>query len=226
MATILFRTLIVYFIIAAVFRFMGKRQVGDMELSDLVSTLLLSELATLPIADHNIPLINALLPILIIVCLEVLLTFGKNRSHLLKKLLEGKPSILICRGHIDRREMDRMRISIEELISECRLQGCSDISDVYYAILEQDGKLSVLPRADKQPLCASDIGRSVEEHGLAHPVILDGRINDHHLSLLGLDRAWLKKECGRRGVKTEDVFLMTVDDAGDISLFRKEKKKK
>ncbi len=225
MITILLRTLIIYIIISVVLRCMGKRQVGELELSDLVATLLLSELAALPIADHNMPLFNALLPILAVLALEIIITYLKTKWNPLKKLLEGKPSILINRGKIDQQELEKMRISIEELLSECRLQGYGDLSDINYAILEQEGQLSIIPCASKQALCPEDIRITTKDRGLAHPVIMDGEIHDAHLSMIGRDRIWLKKECGKRGCETKDVFLMTVDDAGDISFTRKEKKK-
>ena len=154
-----------------------------------------------------------------------LLTYLKTKCSPLKKLLEGKPSFLICRGHLDQGELERMRISIEEFIGECRLQGYADLSDINYAILEQDGQLSIIPRTDRAPLSPEDIGIKVKDKGLSHPVILDGRVQENHLSMLGLDRRWLEKECARRGHQIEDIFLMTVDDGGGILFYGKEKKK-
>lgn len=225
MITILFRTVIIYILISVLLRCMGKRQVGELELSDLVATLLLSEVASLPIADPNVPLLNALIPLLLVLSFEIILTYLKTKCSPLKKLLEGKPSILIARGHLDQAELERMRISIEELIGECRLQGYADLSDIDYAILEQDGQLSILPRATKQPLCAEDVGVTVKDKGLSHPVILDGRVQDNHLAMLGLDRRFLEKECARRGRPINEVLLMTVDDGGGITFIGKEKSK-
>ena len=133
--------------------------------------------------------------------------------------------MLICRGRLDQNELGRMRLSIEEFLGECRLQGYSDLSDIYYAILEQDGKLSIIPRADKQPLCADNMKIKVSERGLAHPIILDGRINTNHLRMIGKSEGWLKKEIASRGLRQQDVFLMTADDAGKITIYPKEKKK-
>lgn len=224
MITILFRTVMVYILISLILRGMGKRQVGELELSDLVATLLLSEVASLPIADPNVPFLNALVPLLLILSFEIILTFLKTKCFPLKRLLEGQPSFLIRRGKLDQKELGRMRISIEEFIGECRLQGYTDLSDIDYAILEQDGKLSILPRECKRPLCPEDVGVAVESKGLSHPIIVDGRVQERHLTMLGLDRAWLAKECARRGRKIADVFLMTVSDSGDILFFGKEKK--
>lgn len=225
MTVILFRTVFIYLVLSIVLRCMGKRQVGELELSDLVVTLLLSEVAALPISDHNMPLINGLFPVLLILALEILSTYLKNKLPVLKKMMEGKPSILICRGMLDQKELEKMRLSVEELLGECRLQGYSDLRDIYYAILEQDGQLSIIPRSSKQPLCAGDVQIKLPERGIAHPVILDGRINDNHLAMIGKDRTWLEKTCKQRGVPWTDVFLMTVDDTGEITLIPREKKK-
>ena len=118
-----------------------------------------------------------------------------------------------------------MRLSIEELLGECRLQGYTDLRDIYYAILEQDGQLSIVPRASKQPLCAEDVQLTIRERGMAHPIILDGRINKNHLAMIGKNIAWLEKVCKQRGVARTDVFLLTVDDADKITLIPREKKK-
>jgi uncharacterized membrane protein YcaP (DUF421 family) len=225
MTVILFRTVFIYLILSVVLRCMGKRQVGELELSDLVVTLLLSEVAALPISDHNMPLINGLFPVLLILALEIISTYLKNKIPLLKKMMEGKPSILINRGKLNQRELESMRLSVEELLGECRLQGYSDLRDIYYAILEQDGQLSIIPRSSKQPLCADDIQITVPERGMAHPIILDGRINKNHLAMIGKDEAWLEKACKQRGLAWTDVFLMTVNDTGEIVLIPREKKK-
>ena len=145
MVNLLVRTLIIYLVVSIVLRCMGKRQVGELELSDLVATLLLSEVAALPIADHDMPISHAIFPTLLILSIEIILTFLKTKSRLLKKLVDGKPSMLIYRGVPNPEELEKMRISIEELLSECRLQGYSDINDIAYGILEQDGKLSIIP---------------------------------------------------------------------------------
>ena len=153
-------------------------------------------------------------------------TYLKNKIPVLKKMMEGRPSMLICRGKLDQRELERMRLSIDELLGECRLQGYSDLGDIYYAILEQDGQLSIVPRATKQPLTADDLKIELPERGMAHPLILDGHINDNHLRIIGKDRAWLKKECDRRGTSPDKVFFMTANDQGEIQMIAREKKKK
>lgn len=225
MLIIFLRTLIIYASITLVLRCMGKRQVGELEMSDLVATLLLSEVAALPIADADVPLFHALCAVLTILLLEVILTFLKNKCHFLKRMLEGEPSFLIRDGKPIQSELIRMRMSIEELLGECRAQGYSDLSEVAYAILEQDGQLSILPRAKRAPLCPEDLHLPVPEKGLSHPVITDGRIHERHLQMLGLNCAFIEKECKRRGYQVKDVFLMTINDRKEINVFRKDSKR-
>lgn len=223
MATALLRTLIIYTVLSFTLRLMGKRQIGELEISELVSTLLLSELASAVIGDPAIPMTFALIAVFLIVALEFLISNIKNRSPLLKKLFDGTPSILVRRGHIDQKELKRMRISVEELYSSFRLQGIGTPEDVYYAILEQNGQLSVILRASKAPLSASDTGIALKERGMAHTLIVDGEVSKTALSLCGKDEAWLKKTCHSYGVSPEEVFLLTLDDSGKISIIKKER---
>ena len=224
MVNLFARTLIIYLIVSIVLRCMGKRQVGELELSDLVATLLLSEVAALPIADHDMPLSHAVIPTLLILSLEIILTFLKTKSRFLKKLIDGRPSMLIYCGEPLPRELEKMRITIEELLAECRLQGYSDIHDIAYAILEQDGQLSIIPKAEKQPLSAEDIGLKPPEKGMAHPIITDGKIHKNHLRILGLSEEWVEATCKEQGYTEKEIFLMTVNETGTIRIYPKEKK--
>ena len=225
MYAILFRTLILYILITVVIRAMGKRQVGELEMSELVTTLLLSQLAALPIEDPEIPLPHVFLPILLIVSIEIVITFSKSRINLLKKIFESRPSILIDRGRIDQRELGRMRLTIEELMSEVRQQGYRDISEIYYAILEENGKFSLLPRAECEPLTLADAEKEVKERGYAVSLIADGVIDRETLLRMEKDESWLREVCAREGVTPEEVFLLTLDEAGGVKVVRKEKEK-
>lgn len=224
MVALLIRTLIIYILLSITLKLMGKRQIGELEVSELVSTLLLSEIAALPIADPDIPLLYAVFPILVILCLEIFLSFLKNKFSLLQNLFENAPSVIICRGRLKQKELERMRISVQELLSELRLQGVTEIGDVEYAILESTGKLSVIQKADKQQPTRSDLNIQKKETGLAHPVIVDGAIMEKDLSNAGKSVTWLKDYCKKQGISPENIFLCTVNDAGDVTIIRKEKK--
>lgn len=223
MSTIFIRTVLIYIILIAAMRVMGKRQVGQLEVSELVTTFLLSELASFTITDDGIPLLFSVIPILTLLSLEVVGSFTVNKSPLLKKLFIGHPTILIRKGKIIEAELLRNRISIEELLSQLRLKNVTAVDDVEYAILEQNGQLSVIPKADKLPATPSDLKLTVSEVGIAHAVVIDGTVNEENLRLSGRDRVWLEQYLKCEGIACSKVFLLTVDDAGNILLTKKSK---
>ena len=225
MLAVFFRTLIIYFLLSLSFRFMGKRQIGELELSELVTTLLLSDIATLPIIDPEVPLVSVLIPVLVILTFEIILTYSKNKSRLLKKMLEGHPSFWISNGNLDQEEVMRMRLSINELLAELRLQGVSDISDVEYAILEENGKLSVFLKNEKRALTPEDLKIRPKASGLSHAVILDGEIREDAILHSHYSKDALKKELKQRGLRPEGLLLFSIDDDGGIYYIEKEKKK-
>lgn len=236
MASIFFRTAIIYILLTVVLKLMGKRQIGELEISELVSTLLISEIAALPIDDPDIPLLSAVVPILFILSLEILISAAKNRSHTLKRLVEGRPICIIRNGKLQQDLLRENRISINELLSEMRLQGIGDISDVNYAILEQSGKISMIKSGGngggqtnsslsgvKDPTGGSDSGQSGScDGGLAHSLILDGAVEEGTLRILGYNDAWLRRALGNK--VPDEVFLMTVDDNGKVNIILKEEK--
>ena len=226
MITIAIRTLIIYFSLLVVLKLMGKRQVGELELSEFVSTLILSEIVSLPIENTDIPLSAAIIPLLIIISLEISLSFACTKSELMKKLLGGKPSILISKGKIDEGELENARISVEELMSELRLKGVFDPDDVYYAMLEPNGQISVLTNALDTPLTPRDVNLEVNEAGIARAVIVDGHIKTDSLGAAELTEDEIQKYLKRNHAKIEDVFMMTVDDAMKISVIYKKERKK
>ncbi len=226
MITVAVRTLIIYFSLLIVLKIMGKRQVGELELSEFVSTLILSEIVSVPIENTDIPLSTALIPLLIIITLEITLSFACTKSEAVKKLLAGKPSILISKGRIDAGELENARISVEELMSELRLKGVFDPDDVYYAMLEPNGQISVLTKAHLSPLTPQDAGVKVKEHGIAQAIIVDGHIKEDSLYQLGMTEERLRHFLKKQKVKPENVFLMTSDDDNKISIIYKNGRKK
>ena len=225
MISILFRTIIIYTLISAALRFMGKRQIGELEVGELVTALLLSEVASIPIDDPDTPLLFAIIPVAIIATGEVLLSFAKNRFPSLKRLLDGKPSILIRKGKLRQKELGELRISAEELLGELRLQSVTSLTDVDYAILESNGKLSVILKKRATPPTCEDVGYEVKEEGLMHAVIVDGRISEDALFQCGRNRAWLEKHLKEKKMNKEEIFLLTVNDGGRTHLIPKEKTK-
>jgi len=222
MLTILLRTVLIYVLLVATMRLMGKRQLGELEVSELVTTLLISEIASLPIVDKSIPLMYAVIPLVTVLTLEVSLSMLLVKCPKLKGMVSARPSVLIRRGKINQQELRRIRISLDELISEVRQAGISSLADVDYAILEQNGKISVLPRRSAQPPSATDIHVKVTESGLVHVLIADGNVDHHNLRLLGLGEDWIKKALADKGLSAREVFFMGRDDAGKLYWIKKE----
>lgn len=224
MTALFFRSLILYLFLILAMRLMGKRQVGELQVTDFVSTLLLSEIAAIPISDPDIPLLYAVVPIVIILFIEIGTAFTTNHCGFLKKILEGRPSVLIARGRIDQKELDRTRISIEELMSQLRQKSIPSVDRVEYAILEQNGQLSVIEKTDSQPVTCADLKLETKEAGIDHAVILDGQVSEANLKAACKDARWLNKKLEEKNLVVREVFLFTVDDAGKIKIIIKEEK--
>lgn len=223
MFTGLIRTIILYIFIIIGIRLMGKRQVGELEPSELVLSLIIADLASVPMQDYGIPLLTGILPILALLAMTMILSVLTMKSVRFRALMCGRPSIVIRDGLVDQREMARNRLTIDELLEELRAKGYTDPATVKYAILETNGQLSVLPYANQKPPTAQQMQVSAEESGLPLVVISDGRLLEHNLRALGRDRKWLDQRLEERGCSgLEAVFLLLVDQTGSIYLARKD----
>lgn len=226
MVTVLLRTTLIYILLTISIRLTGKRQIGDLKISELVITFMISELATIPIQDLSIPLSYTVLPIVLLLCYEVVISFSILKVKLFKKLFEGNPNILIYKGKLNQKELKKARIGINELLSDLRTKNVNDISQVDYAIFELDGQLSVFLKKEYQPVTLDDLnnpGSSHKNEGICHAVIVDGEINDSNLKLCQKNRNWLDKYLSNKRCKIDDVFLLTVNDENDINIIMKEK---
>ena len=210
MVSILIRTVIIYCLLMLTLRLMGRREIGQLDASNLVSTLLISELAAIPIDDPDIPLLNAALPILFILCLEIILSTVKNKFTKLGRAIDGNACYIIYKGRISQKALQENRISLNELLSALRSQGAFDIGSVSYALLEQNGTISVMQDTQSK---------------MAHPIVMDGIIMDRSLQKLGKSRQWLEFEIKKRNKQAKDIFLMTLGDDGKIILIEREDKK-
>lgn len=226
MATVFFRTIIMYVLVIAAIRLMGKRQVGELEVSELVITFMLSELAVLPISDKKIPILQTLIPIITLLSAEVILSFATSKSALCKKIFLGRPSVIIKKGVLNQKELSRLRMSTSELLSELRLKGASSISEVEYAIIEDNGQLSVIKKENYSPVTPDFEGKNAEEKGISHGVIIEGKIYRENLNMSGKSENWLRAQLSKRKVQIKDIYLMTVDDNGNVFIITKTKEKK
>ncbi len=205
MASIFIRTALIYILLVFSLKIMGKRQIGELEVSELISTLLVSEVAALPIADPDIPLLNAVIPVLFIVSLEIIVSYLKNKNDGLKRVIEGEPIFLIFRGELDQDALKENRISVNELICEARGLGFGGLSEIYYALLEPNGKISAFGKED----------------GFRHTLIIDRRIDKAALARLGYSDEELGALISRHGIELDDIFLLTVDDSGASEIVKR-----
>ena len=204
------RTVVLYLLLIVTVRLMGKRQIGEMEPAEFVVTMLLANLAAIPMQDSAIPLLSGLVPILVILGLELILAAVSLQSIRMRRLLCGKPVILM------------QNVNLDELTMHLREKGIFDLSTVKFAILETNGQLSTLLYAKEQPASARDAGIRVRETELPVTIISAGRILAENLHLAGRDGGWLEAELKRRSLTAEQVLLLTVDAAGTVYLVRKE----
>ena len=221
----LFRTVVLYLLIILGIRLMGKRQVGELEPSELVFTLLIADLAAVPMQDFGIPLITGVVPIVTLLCITLLISILTMRSIRFRALMCGVPSIVVKDGKLCQAEMRKNRFTLDELAEELRCQGVADISTVKYAILETNGQLTVLLTAADSPATASQMGLTPPETGLPTLIISDGRLLTANLKGRGLNDEWLDKQLKQHHVRhVKEVFALWVDELGGVTFAKKDKK--
>lgn len=226
MAIIFLRTIIIFLALLTAMRLMGKRQLGELELSELVITVLISDIAAHPLQDIGIPLMNGVLPIIILLCCELIISGIMVKSTRAKELLCGKPSFLIIDGVINQEQMKKNRFTPDELAEELRNQSVLDISKIKYAILETDGNLNIVLFPSERPVTAGQLQLETSDSGYPVIVINNGQIMKKNLSFIEKDEKWLQKELAARKVKSpKDVYLMSVNEAGQIYFAKSEDKK-
>ena len=222
MITILFRTLIVYFALIVTMRLMGKRQIGELEVTDLVTTLLLSEIASLPITNHEIPVSHAVRPMIVLLILELGSSLILVHFPRLRNLVSAKPTVIIHKGKLRPRALDSLRISVDELMSEVRQQGLTDLSQVETAILEKNGKLTVLPKALYQPPSAELLGLCPKNDPLMHVVWRNGAVSPTGLELIERDRAWLLAKIRKEKLDLKKILCIMANADGRMIWISKE----
>ena len=217
-----FRTIFLYLILIAVVRIMGKRQIGEMEASEFVVTMLVANLAAIPMQDGGIPLYSGLVPILTVLGVELVLSSLSLRSIRLRRLLCGKPVILIENGRILQENLRATRVTLDELIGHLREKDVLDIQTVQYAILETNGNLSVFPFSKEMPPSAKDLGVTPKDRFLPVTIIEDGFLFRENLREAGKDEAWVHKVLGEYRAGIAGTWLLTVDKSGHVVWLGKE----
>ncbi len=216
------RTILLYIVIILAIRIMGKRQIGELQTSELVVTLLISDIAAIPMQNTEQSLLSGIVPILILIVCEIIISFLMLKRAGFRRIICGKPIVIISDGKINQSEMHRLRMSTEDLSEELRQQGIFNIEDVGFAIVETNGKLSVLKKPEKDIPTAEELGIKTNDKGLEVVVISDGEISKYSLKICGLSRDWLFDTLKKENTELNDVFLMIANGQGEYKIIEKE----
>lgn len=216
------RTIILYLVLTFSMRIMGKRQLGELQPNELVVTLLLSDLAAVPMQENGLPLFNGVLPILTLVAIEVTASALMLKWPALSRLISGSPMPIIKDGKVDQRVMKRLRLTIDDLMESLRQQDIFDIRQVQYAIAETNGHISAYCYSKYQNATAGDVKGSVKDTGMPVVVVSDGRCSDWGLALCDLDEKWLHRQLEKHRCSLEQVFLLTATKTGDCFLLTRQ----
>lgn len=208
---IIIRTLILYLTVITALRIMGKKQIGQLEPSELAVAIMVSEIASLPLSSNDTPLINGITPILVLSASEILLSFVVLKTKSLRKVITGHPTIIMKNGLIIEEALKKLRYTTDDLLVEMRAKGISDLSEISYAILETNGQVSFILKKSYNPPTAKDFGLKLKEEPLAFPVITKGSVNEEYLKIIGRDEKWLDKQLERLGLKKPDIFILTAN---------------
>ena len=223
MLIVFFRAVILYIIIIFSMRLMGKRQLGELQPSELVITILMSNIATLPIEDINIPMLMGVVPIFTLVCLDVIMSHLSLVSRRFRKIISGSPKIIISDGKIDQALMKKLRFSIDDLMEALRSAQVFDIAEVQLAVVETTGNISVYQKKEDQSCTPKDLGLKAESKNPPQLIIDDGQIISNALDFLKLKKNWLESTLKKEQCRAEDVFIMTADEDKNYTLIRREK---
>lgn len=219
------RTIILYIIVLIVMRFMGKREIGQLQPFELVISIMIADLATLPMAEPGIPITNGIIPILGLLVMHLTISVLNLKNVKIREIICGKPSILIYRGRINEKNMRKERFTINELEERLRGNNVFNIGDVEYAILETSGQITVIQKPNKRNAIPEDFGIMPEYEGIAYDLVVDGKVMKQNLEKLDKDYNWLVKQISAFGIKPEEALIATIDGKGNFFCQEKEGRK-
>ncbi len=218
------RTIILYVLILFAVRMMGKRQISEMQTSELVITLLMSNIATIPMQDTEQSMLSGIVPIMILLVCEILISYLMLKRSGIRKLVCGKPVIVINNGIIEQKAMKELRLSTEDLFSQLRQKDIFDIAEVAYAVIETNGTLSVLKKSQDDNIKAKDLKIKTQPSELKVVVISDGEFADSSMRFCGLEKDKIKRILKKENTSLDEVFIMTADSSGAYQIIKKEGK--
>lgn len=218
----LIRTVILYILAIVSVRVMGKRQIGELQPSDLVVTLLISQIISIPIQDTDIPLVNTLIPIFLLVGFEILTSVFNMKSIKFRTFMQGHPVVIINDGNLNQKLLKELRFTIDDLLEALRQKDIFDISQVQYAIVETNGQISVLLKAEYDTVTREDLNLETAPQGFKCPVIIDGKIVTQDFQVCNMNKKKVHKIAENEKIQISDIMLMTVDAAGNHTIIRKD----
>lgn len=221
MISIVIRTVILYIVVTVAIRLMGKRQIGDMQPNELVITLLMSEIAAIPLQDMDQPVLSGISAIITLVFLEVIISVIAMKNYFVRRMMSGQSIVIIKNGELDQQAMKNVRMTVLDLLEMLRAQNIFNIDDVCFAVLEVNGNLSVLLKKDAQTVTVKDMGLNIKDDAFPLPVISDGKIIKESLGALQLSDSKFNKILKKKNLKAKDIFLMTLDRDGNKKVIKK-----
>lgn len=218
------RAVIIYFFVITAVRIMGKRQVGELKPHELVITILLSAVAVIALEENSMPLSNCLIPIMLFISLEILVSALSMKSLKFRNLIQGRPIFIIRKGKLDQKKLREMRFTIDDIVDSLRQKDIFDINEVEDAIIETNGSISVLPKAQYKPLTPDDVEISVKEKGIPITIVMDGKPVTEYFNEEKIKASEIELVLQTVNCEAEKIMLLTIDDDGNTYLIRKENK--
>ena len=220
----LIRTIILYIIVLIVMRLMGKREIGQLQPFELAISIMIADLASIPMAEIGIPITNGIIPILGLLAMHLIISIINLKSIKAREIICGKPAILIYRGKIDEKALKKERFTVNELQERLRGNNVVNLGDVEYAILETNGQVTVIQKPDKRTTIPQDFNIEPEYEGIPYDLVVDGKIMTANLKAIGKNYAWLKAQVEKFNMKPEEALIVTFDGKGQIFCQKKQNK--
>lgn len=220
-----FRAVILYVIVLIVMRFMGKREIGQMQPFELVISIMIADLASIPMTEIGVPLTNGIIPIVGLLVMHLTISLLNLKSSKARAFICGKPRILISKGRIDKEALRKERFTVNELEERLRGQNVFNLGDVEYAILETSGKISIIQKPDKRNTTPEDFNIQPEYQGITYDLIIDGKIYYNNLQKIGKNERWLKNQVEKFGYEPQNTLIATINEKGDFFCQKLERKK-
>lgn len=216
------RAIILYLVVLIVMRLMGKREIGQLQPFELAISIMIADLASVPMTELGIPITNGIIPILGLLVMHMIISILNMKSINMRKIMSGQPSLLIYRGKIDEKVLRKERITINELQERLRGENVFNLSDVEYAILETNGEVTVIQKPEKRNLMPEDLNIMPEYEGIPYDLVVDGKIMEENLKAIGRDKIWLEKQLKKFDAHPNNTLIATIDGKGDFFCQKKD----